>query len=96
MLERGIYKPKTMNWKSARRHNQRRLQSLSGEEMQGNQSNKASLASDFGVEDREHSPILGYLIPMPNVIKEKTCKNVTKWMNKKKRDSTIWEFWKLN
>ena len=41
MLERGIYKPKTMNWKSARRHNQRRLQSLSGEEMQGNQSNKA-------------------------------------------------------
>ena len=40
---------------------------------------------DFGLEDREHSSTLGYLIPTLNVIKQKPCENAMKLTNKKKK-----------
>ena len=40
---------------------------------------------DFGLEDREHSSTLEYLIPTLNVTKAKPCENVMKLTNKKKK-----------
>ena len=47
---------------------------------------------DFGLEDREHSSTLAYLIPTLNVTKAKPCENVVKLTNKKKRENTVHEF----
>ena len=44
---------------------------------------------DFGLDDREHSSTLGYLIRMLNVTKTKPYKNVKKLTNKKKRESKL-------
>ena len=40
---------------------------------------------DFGLEDREHSSTLEYLIPTLSVTKAKPCEKVMKLTNKKKK-----------
>ena len=47
---------------------------------------------DFGLEDREHSSTLGYLIATLSVTKTKPCENDMKLTNKKKRQNAVHEF----
>ena len=72
---------------------ERALQRLSGEEINGSQSDETRLVpEELWLEDREHSLTLGYLIPKLNVTKAKPGENVMKLTNKKKRENTVHEF----
>ena len=71
------------------------LQPLSGEEINGNQSDEARSdinVRGFGLEYREHSSALGYLISTLNITKAKPYKNAMKLTNKKKRENIVQNF----
>ena len=64
------------------------LQPLSGKEIKGislTRLDQTLAPQDFGLEDREHSSTLGYLIPTLNVNKAKPCENVIKINEQEKK-----------